>query len=143
MKIFFKIITIIIVLFCFSCSKVAEEKRYLSEMNINLADNYEILSSSHSTAIGDETIELKLKISDKDYQTIKQKIESLENFQVINDTVSPNRSYQGPNREREMFGWKRNETYSYEIKKTTTKGFELYNLSLLPENIITFQYLSE
>lgn len=143
MKTYLKIITIISVLFFISCNKASEEKTYLSEMGIHLNDKYEILASSHSTAIGDQSIELKLKISDSDSQLIKQKIESTENFQLINETGSPNRSYQGPHRKIEMFGWKRNETYFYEIKKTTTKGFDYYNLSLLPENIITIQYSSE
>ena len=126
-----------------NCSTNVDEKKFLSEMGIDLTDKYETVTSSNQPAIGDQLIEFKLKISDKDVQAIKKKIESLENFQVVADNESPNRTYKGPNKKIEIFGWKRNETYSYEITKQMTSGFESYNLSLLPENILIFQWADE
>ena len=112
-------------------------------MGIDLGDNFEIISSSNSASIGDFSAEFKLKLSDKDYQTIKNKIESLDNFQVVKDNEAPNRSYAGPNKEIEIIGWKKNETYSYEIKKNRKSGYESYILILLPDNFLTFQYVDE
>ncbi len=126
-----------------SCSTNTLEKIYLSDMGINLADKFEVISSSNSASIGDQLVEFKLKVSDKDYLDIKTKIESEVNFQIINDNETPNRSYTGPNKEVEITAWKRNETYSYEIKKNRPSGYENYILILLPDNSLTFKYADE
>ena len=112
-------------------------------MGINLADTYETLTSSYSPAIGEELIEFEIKISDKDYKTIIKKIESIDNFQIVARDNSPDRSYSGPNSDFEIIGWKKENTYFYEIYKNNKSGFENYILSLNPDKILKVQYMDE
>lgn len=129
---------------CFSfCSSNVEDKSYLSKIGITLADKYEIVELNSSSAIGDESIEFKLKVSDKDYQAIINKIKSLEGFQIITDNESPNRNYSGPNRDIEIIGWKKNNSYIYEVSKNSKSGVENYILSLDEKRILHFQYVNE
>jgi len=139
LKTFFIALTILFA----SCSTNSSEKNYLHEMGIDLADKFQIISSENSASIGDFTAEFKLKLSDKDYQTIKNKIQYMDNFQILKENESPNRSYSGPNKEIEITAWKKNETYTYEIKKNRTSGYEIYILQLLPDNLLTLQYVDE
>ena len=130
-------------IFLVSCVTNVDEKKYLSEMGIDLKEKYETVTSSSSSAIGDELIEFKLKVSNKDFQAIVTKIENLENFQIVAENQNPVSNYKGQNKDMEVFGWKRKDTYSYEIYKTSKSGYEFYNLTLLPDNTLTFQYSDE
>lgn len=65
----------------------SDAKKFLSEQNIELKDDFKIIKNESFSAIGDYYHTFTLSISEKDRKQIIQEIRNSENFKKENDTT--------------------------------------------------------
>jgi hypothetical protein len=109
-------------------------------MDIVLTDNFKVLGHNTDAAIGDFTADFQLKISDKDFEDIIDKIKQTENYGEYKSGESPN-SFSNIDKDYHISGFKMANKYFYRKESTSEPIF--YELVLGADKTLHFTYAED
>ena len=130
---------VFIILFC-SCDSEPDYNDYLRQMDIVLADDFNVISHNTEGAIGDFSVDFELKISDKDFDNLIEKIKQTENYREYIKGESPN-SFRYIEKKYHISGFKLADKYFY--RKEVNSESIYYELVVDSDKKLHFTYAED
>lgn len=131
-----KIIIILFLAFC-SCSSNSNVDKYLTDVGINLKDNYVLVTSDTNSAIGESSQSFDLKITENDFNIITSKLKLVKNYIELKENSLPNNVSEMSNIDK-ISAYKSGVKYFYNVEKADTN--ENYLVILTGKNNLSLTH---